>query len=234
MPNEDKIRKYLIKENKEYEQKISLGKIVYKLVREENLNQESLKLVYKEALDLFMKQMQHIDQNNVILRPWQEELMKYIENPSSREVIWVQGSEGCEGKSWFQEFVESKFGWNRVVSGMDIKVENANICHALRKRPLTTTDIFMFNDGKAKGNSEINYEMLEKIKDGKLLASKYDTRELRLRSPNVVVVFSNRKPKVEELAIDRWIIFAIQNNELVDRTKIALKQKDKSYDEEEY
>ena len=126
---------------------------------------------------MFMKQMQHIDQSNVVLRPWQEELMKYIENPSSREVIWVQGSEGCEGKSWFQEFVESKFGWNRVVSGMDIKVENANICHALRKRPLTTTDIFMFNDGKAKGVAEINYEMLEKIKDGKLLASKYDTRE---------------------------------------------------------
>ena len=61
LPNEDKIRKYLIKENKEYEQKISLGKIVYKLVREENINQESLDFVYKEALDLFMKQKQHID-----------------------------------------------------------------------------------------------------------------------------------------------------------------------------
>ena len=104
---------------------------------------------------------------------------------------------------------ESRFGWNRVVSGMDIKTKNTSICHILRKRPLITTDIFLFNVGKAKAFEDVNNEMLEKIKDGKLLASKYDSMELRLKSPNVVVVFSNDKPEIRQLAFDRWLIFVI-------------------------
>ena len=81
----------------------------------------------------------------------------------------MKGAEGCEGKSWFQGYAETKFGWNRVVSGMDIKAKNSSICHALGKRPLTTTDIFLFNVGKANTFDDVNYEVLEKIKDGKLL-----------------------------------------------------------------
>ena len=118
--------------------------------------------------------------------------MTEIENPSYREVLWVKGINGCEGKSWFQNYIESKYGWNKVVSGMDIKAKNSSICHALGKRPLTTTDIFLFNVGKANTMDEVNYEVLEKIKDGKLLASKYDSKELRIRAPNVVIVFSNK------------------------------------------
>ena len=140
--------------------------------------------------------------------------MTKIENPTIREVIWVRGAKGCEGKTWFQDYVESKYGWNRVVSGMVIKAKNSSICHALGKRPLTTTDIFLFNVGKANTMDEVNYEVLEKIKDGKLLASKYDSKELRIRTPNVVIVFSNDSPKLKQLATDRWCIFSISDNEL--------------------
>ena len=45
---------------------------------------------------------------------------------------------------------------------MDIKAKNSSICHALGKRPLTTTDIFLFNVGKANTMDEVNYEVLEK------------------------------------------------------------------------
>ena len=71
----------------------------------------------------------------------------------------------------------------------------------------------------------MNYEVLEKIKDGKLLASKYDSKELRIRTPNVVVVFSNDNPKVGELALDRWCIFSIIDNKLVDITRMKLTPK---------
>ena len=79
---------------------------------------------------------------------------------------------------------------------------------------MTTTDIFLFNVGKANTMEEVNYEVLEKIKDGKLLASKYDSKELRIRTPNVVIVFSNDSPKLKQLATDRWCIFSIFDNEL--------------------
>ena len=208
------LRKILEKFSKEYDEKINLGETIYELLGENVIKQESIPFLYKEALNLFVKQKQYIDQQNVTLRPWQEELMTKIENPTDREVIWVRGTKGCEGKTWFQNYVESKYGWNRVVSGMDIKAKNSSICHALGKRPLTTTDIFLFNVGKANTMEEVNYEVLEKIKDGKLLASKYDSRELRIRTPNVVIVFSNDSPKLKQLAADRWCIFSICDNEL--------------------
>ena len=232
--NKEVLRKNLIKDGVGHEEKFNLGSKIYQILGEDNIKQDSLRPVYKEALDLFIKQKQYIDQENMILRPWQEDLMKHIEKATYREVIWVKGVNGCEGKSWFQEYVEYKFGWNRVVNGMDIKTKNSSICHALGKRPLTTTDIFLFNVGKAKTFEGVNYEVLEKIKDGKLLASKYDSKELRIRTPNVVVVFSNDSPEVGELAVDRWRIFSIKENHLVDMTLKATKPKGQLKTVDEY
>ena len=47
---------------------------------------------------------------NVILKTWQSALIEYMK-PSYREVIWVQGAKCEEGKSWMQEYIEAKFGW---------------------------------------------------------------------------------------------------------------------------
>ena len=58
--------------------------------------------------------------------------------------------------------------------------------------------------------------MLGKIKDGRILASKYDSKELKFKTPNIVVVFSNDKPDVKQLALDRWKIFSIINEGLVE------------------
>ena len=63
----------------------------------------------KEAKDLYVKNKQNIDVENVIQRPWQEGLLNYIK-PSDSEVIWVIGRKGNEGKTWFQEFLASTFG----------------------------------------------------------------------------------------------------------------------------
>ena len=223
--DDEALRKTLKTCNEEYKEKIKLGERVYKIVGEDGIIEESIPPLYKDSMNLFVKQKQTIDQQNVTLRAWQEDLLNKIENPTYREVIWVKGAKGCEGKSWFQGYIESKYGWNRVVSGMDIKAKNSSICHALGKRPLTTTDIFLFNVGKAKTFDDVNYEVIEKLKDGKLLASKYDSKELRIRTPNVVVVFSNDNPKVGELALDRWCIFSIIDNKLVDITGMKLTPK---------
>ena len=45
----------------------------------------------------------------------------------------------------------------------------------------------------------VNYELLEKIKNGRTVAAKFDSKELKIKTPNTVVVFSNEKPDVTEL-----------------------------------
>ena len=46
------------------------------------------------------------------------------------------------------------------MTGMDIKVKNSRLAHALRKGSLLTTDTFLFNVGKADTFDGVNYEIL--------------------------------------------------------------------------
>ena len=44
------------------------------------------------------------------------------------------------------------------------------------------------------------------------------------KTPNTVVVFSNEKPDVSELSKDRWKIFQIRDDDLIDVTDIYVKK----------
>ena len=182
----------------------------YKILNKGVVQEESFPPEWKKALDLYIKQKQKLDRENAKLRPWQQSLLEYIK-PTDREVIWVRGINGNEGKTWFQQFLKERYGWSKAVTGMDIKAKNSSLCHALRKRSLVTSDIFLFNVGKAKTEADVNYEVLEKIKDGHIFASKYDSTELQFKTPNIVIVFSNDRPNIKQLALDRWKIFIIQD-----------------------
>ena len=81
-----------------------------------------------------------------------------------------------------------------------------------------TTDTFLFDVGKANSDDEVNYELLEKIKNGRTVAAKFDSKELKFKTPNTVVVFSNEKPDIKQLSKDRWKIFYIKDDDLVDAT----------------
>ena len=216
--NEEVVLKTMNIHAEEYERKLQLGEIVYKHAKECGIPEESLPKEYKEAKDLYVKNKQNIDVENVILRPWQESLLKYIK-PSNREVIWVIGRKGNEGKTWFQEFLASKFGWSRVICGMDIRMKKSSICHILGKRSLMTTDIFLFDVGKARTEDNMNYELIEQIKNGRTLAGKFDSKELKFHTPNIIVVFSNEMPDVDQLSKDRWKIFQIRDEDLLDATE---------------
>ena len=70
---------------------------VYEIINNHPLCQQSLRSEYREALDLYMKESVESFPANVKLKPWQNELMKYIQ-PHDREIIWVVGKDGNEGK----------------------------------------------------------------------------------------------------------------------------------------
>ena len=219
--NEEFVIKSMVIDSDEYNKKMELGKIVAKTVVEKKIPQDSLSSEYKDALDLYWNKKQLMNIDNVILKPWQSALIEYMEK-SKREVIWVQGAKCEEGKSWMQEYIEAKFGWERVMCGMDITMKKESIYHTIRNRPFMTTDIFTFNIGKDDRNREdINYQVLEQIKDGRFVAAKFSSKEIKICKPNIVIVFANCTPEVKKLAMDRWKIFRIKNNDLVDVTPIS-------------
>ena len=124
-----------LKINKEYEEKVELGKALYKILNKGVVQEESFPPEWQKALDLYLKQGHQIDPETVVLKPWQMELMKHIDNPSDRKILWVQGEKCGEGKTWFQKYVQSLLGRRRVVAGgINIHSNSASIAHALKKQ----------------------------------------------------------------------------------------------------
>ena len=209
------LKKYLIEKTNEYKAKITLGENVYLILGEGEVPEDSLPREMKEALDIYKKQAQELYHNNVELKPWQKELLEYMDHPTQRQIIWIVGKSCGEGKSWFQKYVKSIYGTRKVVSGINLRASTPNICHVLSKQPLSTADIFLFNIGKAKKKTDaVNYEVLEDLKDGDAFAAKYNSQQLKIRTPNVVMVFSNEGPDTNQLAIDRWKLLYITDDNL--------------------
>ena len=63
----------------------------------------------------------------------------------------------------------------------------------------------------------VPYELLEEIKDGNAVSTKYDSKRLTFKTPNIVLVFSNEQPIITKISKDRWSIFNIVRGDLIKR-----------------
>ena len=220
----------LLEDNQLYLNKIELGKQIGSIIDKGVVLQESLSRERKEALDLYRKHRPKLDISTVELRPWQEQAMHLFETPSERQVLWITGRQGNEGKSWFQSYIESFYGFNRVVR-IDLRIKHANICNVLKKRSLASVDIFLFNDARSVCGEDINlYRILEDIKDGQATASKYDNDNIQFKTPNTVIIFSNGYPRTQKLSRDRWQIYNANQDGLNNVTLQILKMRRDGYD----
>ena len=137
----------------EYQKKLVQGKKIYQKLGEGVVSYQALPREMKDEVDLYMQNQEDFrDVGNVELKPWQESLLEYTQQPSDREMIWVVGKEGNEGKNWSQKYVKSWLGARRVVTGIDIKANSGSIFQGLKKCPIVTADIFFLilgNQGKS-------------------------------------------------------------------------------------
>ena len=63
-----------------------------------------------------------------------------------------------------------------------------------------TGNMILFDVGKGATFEDVNYDVLEKIKNGRIVANKYNSAELKIQTPNIVIVFSNDKPEVKKVS----------------------------------
>ena len=180
--------------------------MISSIIDENDIYEQSLGKEKQEALLLYRRQQPQFSILGVELRPWQHDAMKYFELPTKRQVIWIYGRHGNEGKTWFQNYVYTYYGHRRVCK-LDLRIKHANICNVLKKQTLGTIDIFLFNDSRSVSGEDLNlYRILEDIKDGQATTSKYDNDNIRFKTPNTIMVFSNKQPDLKKLSKDRWIL----------------------------
>ena len=119
--------------------------------------------------------------------------------------------------------MQSFFGYHRVFRS-DLRIKHANICNVLKKRTLGTIDIFLFNDSRSVSGEDLNlYRILEDIKDGQATTSKYDNDNIRFKTPNTVMIFSNHYPDLKRLSRDRWILLHPNKDGLKDVLDLYIK-----------
>ena len=202
------VRANLTALNKIYLEKVNLGEEIAKIISEGEINEECMSKDYKHALELYRKRWKRLDVNGVVLRPWQKDLFNTFQcSPDDRTVMWIYDKSGNTGKSWFQNYIEAYYGYNRVFR-CDLRIKHKDMCNILQKRSLATVDIFLFNDARSViGEEQGLYRILEDIKDGSAATSKYDNQIIKFKTPNHVVIFSNSMPDRHQLSKDRWQIF---------------------------
>ena len=129
---------------------------------------------------------------------------------NDRKIIWVRGQKGNEGKSWFQSYLQSLYGAHRVAR-FDITNKTSDLLQIMSRSELTTTNVFLFNQQHCVPSEECCYSLFEMIKDGYASAPKFHGALLRIKTPNVIVVFVNEYPDFSKLSQDRWACFQIKN-----------------------
>jgi len=193
-----------------YEKMAETGRILEEHVNNEDINPQSLRKEYIKALEVHHDQVQ--EDASAVLKPWQSKLLELM-HPSARKIIWVRGTVGNEGKTWFQNYLENYYGRKRVYRST-INKKPESLLHTLSKRNLSFIDVFILNIPRSFDTSNVPYSFLEDIKDGKAISSKYNSRELKFITPNIVIVFSNDAPCVEQMSSDRWMRYNIRSGKL--------------------
>ena len=205
---EQKFLENLTSEMQEFNRKTEIGRKIREIMdKNPQFNENALSKENREALDIFNLYGKGRKNGKIEWRGWQEELIKYLKKPSDREIIWVIGKSGNQGKSFFQEQIREEYGYDKVCS-IEISDSPKNIFYILKKS-CSTANIFLFNLPRATVLDRENYKILENIKDGSAIAGKYHSTRITFRKPNVVMVFSNYAPETDALSSDRWTIFNI-------------------------
>ena len=203
----EELHQRLLKNKSIYLERVKIGEEISKYLIIDEIPEESLSKEDKECLELYRNQQVRLDINKVELRPWQKDAFQLFESPTERNIIWIYGPRGNIGKSWFQNYIEAYFGYQRVFRS-DLRIKHKDTCNILKKRGLTAIDIFLFNDSRSTKGEEMNiYRVLEDIKDGAATTSKYDSKVIKFKTPNIVMVFSNKQPNQKSLSADRWEVY---------------------------
>lgn len=150
-----------------------------------------------------------------LLWPRQIEIVdKYMEDEDplfGRKVHWYWEVNGNWGKSQTCTHMIDFMGAMEVSgANSDVLCGVTNWIEKNEEAPrIIIFDIPRCNHGA------VSYQAIEKIKDGKFFSGKYESGMCRFNRPHIVC-FSNEAPAIEELSEDRWEIFRLEGDDIIE------------------
>jgi len=147
------------------------------------------------------------------LKNWQQTIINMTnEEPDDRTINWIYDKIGCMGKTTFSKYLYAKTDAIIATGGgnKDIACMLAGVAEEGRDLNEKTTFVFNF----PRCTEGVSYKAIESVKDGLITSTKYHSETLVFNCPHVFI-FSNEKPLIHKLSMDRWKLWTIVDEELV-------------------
>nr|QKV51184.1 putative replication associated protein [Crucivirus sp.] len=139
--------------------------------------------------------------------PWQEVLLSEVaKGPDKRTIHWFWEHKGNAGKSDMCKHLAFQHGFQPLMNGTTKDLACAWKCGSV-----------CFDYARDTECKELNYSVLEAIKNKYLFSSKYDSQTKQSESFKdvFVVCFANEPPDVRKLSADRWKIYRIEDGKAI-------------------
>lgn len=133
---------------------------------------------------------------------WQNELIDIVKEDCKkdcRKIHWIWSKKGCKGKTILAKHLVLKYG-AIVVGG---RIQDA--CYCIQKKIENGEEIKIVIFDVARSGKLPCFESVEKIKNGLVFSSKYESGMLVFDVPHVII-FANIEPDTLKLSDDRWVI----------------------------
>lgn len=129
------------------------------------------------------------------LRPWQKNVVTMCERePDDRKVYWFYDEKGGAGKSILGKYLRRNHGafyWQNS--------KTADFAYAYEGQRIVVFDFTRTLE------EHVNYGLLESVKNGMIVSTKYESTLKDFKSPWLLVM-ANFQPNVHKLSEDRWVI----------------------------
>jgi hypothetical protein len=140
------------------------------------------------------------------LRGWQIECAKWFDRPEDalfgRIMYWLWDS-GKTGKSIMLKYLSG------LTFGLVLAVTNGADClytvKCFFERHGRGPSVIVANIPRSANMDLIEYDLLEKVKDGSFVSTKYHSGAVEMDCPHIII-FANHPPDESKLTADRWRI----------------------------
>lgn len=136
------------------------------------------------------------------LYPWQRDIYELcMTEPDDRTIYWFYDRKGATGKTALAKMLCARYGAICVSGkGTDCKHGIVDYIEKNKVAPI----IIIMNIPRCNIDY-ISYEAIESIKDGLFFSGKYESGQVVMNCPHVII-FANEHPDTSKLSADRWFI----------------------------
>jgi len=149
---------------------------------------------------------------NVVWRPYQKEILDLCNKPAnSRTIHWYYDKSGNTGKSFLMKYIGMTY--EGVIIGDGKKSDIFNQVNCMLENGVEPVIILV--DLPRHNKDFFNYGCIEQLKNGCFYSGKYEGGLCYFKNP-IVIIFSNDLPDIEKWSIDRYYIYNIKTNKIID------------------